>query len=72
MARNRDLLPNGLPANIWIGASVENEEVSYRVRHLMTVPAAVRFLSCEPLIGPVDLAPFMGPIRKIQWVIVGG
>jgi len=39
-----------------------------RIRHLQGVPAAVRFLSCEPLIGPLDALPLQG----IQWVIVGG
>lgn len=44
-------------ANVWLGTSVENqEEADRRIPHLLTVPAAVRFLSCEPLLGPVDLA----------------
>jgi protein gp37 len=55
-------------ANIWIGVSVENEQVLDRIVDLNTVPAAVRFLSCEPLIGPLrDL-----PLEGIHWVIVGG
>jgi protein gp37 len=66
--RNRDLFPAGrIPSHIWIGTSVENQDVAFRVRQLADVPAAVRFLSCEPLLGPltVDLA-------GIHWVIVGG
>jgi protein gp37 len=44
--------------NVWIGASVENQEAAdKRIPHLLKVPAAVRFLSCEPLLGPVEL-PF--------------
>ena len=45
-----------LPPWVWIGTSVENQEqADQRIPHLLRVPAAVRFLSCEPLLGPVDL-----------------
>lgn len=68
MDRHADLVEGGvLPPHIWIGASVENQEVDHRVRQLRQVPAAVRFLSCEPLIGPLDL-----DLSGIHWVIVGG
>jgi protein gp37 len=56
------------PANVWMGVSVENATVLSRVDDLRQVPAAVRFLSCEPLIGSlrgIDL-------KDIHWVIVGG
>ncbi len=56
------------PANLWLGVSVENEDHLYRVDHLRQVPAAVRFLSCEPLIGPLDALDLDG----IGWVITGG
>jgi protein gp37 len=56
------------PHNLWIGVSVENSENLYRVGNLQTVPAAVRFLSCEPLLGPLCDIPLAG----IHWVIVGG
>jgi protein gp37 len=56
------------PSNVWMGVSVENERVLSRVVDLRSVPAAVRFLSCEPLIGPLRRLPLSG----IQWVIVGG
>lgn len=56
------------PANVWMGVSVEDERVVQRVRDLQRVPAAVRFLSCEPLIGPLARLPLAG----IHWVIVGG
>jgi protein gp37 len=66
--RHKKLLPGGrLPPHIWIGTSVESEDVSYRIRHLRAVPAEVRFLSCEPLLGPLD-----PDLRSISWVIVGG
>ena len=56
------------PANVWLGASVENMEVAHRVDHLRRVPAAVRFLSCEPLLAPLDGLDLTG----IDWVIAGG
>jgi protein gp37 len=56
------------PDNVWMGVSVESARVIERVRHLVRTPAAVRFLSCEPLIGPLGALPLKG----IHWVIVGG
>jgi protein gp37 len=54
--------------NIWMGVSVEDAQVIERIADLHRVPAAVRFLSCEPLIGPLENLP----LRGIHWVIVGG
>jgi protein gp37 len=66
--RNSDLFGGRLiPSHIWIGASVESQQVAYRVGHLRAVPAEVRFLSCEPLLGPVSLQ-----LADIHWIIVGG
>lgn len=56
------------PPNVWMGVSVEDGRVADRAADLQTVPAAVRFLSCEPLIGPLDHLCLDG----IDWVIVGG
>lgn len=56
------------PSNIWMGVSVENMRVINRVSDLQKVPAEIRFLSCEPLIGPLDNLP----LYNIHWVIVGG
>jgi protein gp37 len=56
------------PANLWMGVSVEDARVVSRVADLAAVPASVRFLSCEPLIGPLDELSLEG----IHWVIVGG
>ncbi|WP_288813586.1 DUF5131 family protein [uncultured Gordonia sp.] len=56
------------PNNVWMGVSVENADALPRVDHLRDVPAAVRFLSCEPLIGPLDGLNLDG----IHWVIAGG
>jgi len=48
--------------NVWIGTSVENQEqADKRIPYLLQIPAAVRFLSCEPLLGEVDLAEYMWP-----------
>lgn len=56
------------PPNVWMGVSVEDSEVLDRVEDLRAVPAAVRFLSCEPLLGPLDDLTLEG----IHWVIAGG
>lgn len=46
----------GFPSNVWIGTSVENQEYAdKRIPELLKIPARVRFLSCEPLLGPIDL-----------------
>ncbi len=57
-----------IPEHIWVGSSVEDEDVSYRVRHLKSVDATIRFLSCEPLLGPLPSLD----LRGIHWVIGGG
>jgi protein gp37 len=64
---------------VWLGVSVENQQwADIRIRALFGTPAAVRFLSCEPLLGPVDiaragwLAPDEFARPGIGWVIVGG
>ena len=54
--------------NIWMGVSVEDKRVLKRIDHLRTVDAEVRFLSLEPLLGPLDNLDLTG----IHWVIVGG
>lgn len=54
--------------NIWMGVSVENEKVSGRIPHLINTPAKTKFLSCEPLIGPL----YSLFLENIDWVIVGG
>jgi protein gp37 len=53
--------------NVWLGVSVEDQEAAFRVRQLVTVPAAVRFISAEPLLGPVALN-----LSGIHWLIAGG
>ncbi|WHO37802.1 phage Gp37/Gp68 family protein [Sphingobium sp. AP49] len=59
----KDVLPN-----VWLGTSIEDADVVDRIDHLRTVPAAIRFLSFEPLIGPVGDVD----LSDIHWAIVGG
>lgn len=54
--------------NVWLGTSIENDRYTFRANHLRQTPAAVRFLSLEPLLGPLPSLNLDG----IDWVIVGG
>jgi protein gp37 len=61
----------GWPPNVWIGTTVENQEsADVRLPHLSKLPVAVRFISAEPLIGPLNIRPWLG--TTIDWVITGG
>jgi protein gp37 len=72
------------PKNIWLGTSIENQQAAdERIPALLGIPAAVRFLSCEPLLGPVefsdvtrraDCVTMLGrpALTGVDWVIVGG
>jgi len=85
----RAFLPSGFrsqpPPNVWLGTSVENQQLAdKRIPYLLDVPAVVRFLSCEPLLGPLDLDAYLYPHfaaddprheprrNGVEWVIVGG
>jgi len=62
------MTPNSWPANIWLGTTVENQtEADRRTAHLARIPAQVRFLSCEPLLGRIT-----PNLDGIHWVICGG
>jgi protein gp37 len=63
----KKLVGSVLP-NVWLGTSVENAAVVDRITALRDVPAAIRFISFEPLIGPVGLVDLTG----IHWAVVGG
>lgn len=56
------------PSNLWMGVSVESRRYTFRIDHLRKVPAAVRFVSAEPLLGPLGEVDLAG----IHWVIAGG
>ncbi|WP_163606956.1 DUF5131 family protein, partial [Klebsiella pneumoniae] len=75
--------------NVWLGVSAERQqEADVRIPHLLATPAAVRFLSAEPLLGPIDLTfieaathearalgiklDVLKPPHGLDWVIVGG
>jgi protein gp37 len=70
--------------NVWMGTTVENQEYAdIRIPHLLKIKASVLFLSCEPLLGPIDIPieylapfkdtdPFLRPTPRIGWVIAGG
>lgn len=66
LAKLADFLP--WPANLWAGVSIESDRYVFRADHLRAVPASVRFLSVEPLLGPVPSLDLDG----IHWVIAGG
>lgn len=74
---------------VWLGVSVENQEqADKRIPHLLRTPVRVRWLSCEPLLGPVDLIRYLGggyvrhngeemmpanvPLKDLHWIVVGG
>ncbi|MHC4617995.1 MAG: DUF5131 family protein [Planctomycetota bacterium] len=56
------------PQNVWMGVTIENADCAFRIEHLKQTPAATKFISFEPLLGPVPSIDFEG----IDWVIVGG
>lgn len=72
-----------IPGNVWLGVSVENQEYAdKRIPELLKIPARIRFLSLEPLLGPVDLRTYFNSFQsvpwptiaypKIHWAICGG
>lgn len=77
--RVRECLPkdwgnNGYP-NVWLGVSVENQErADERIPALMGIPAVVRFLSCEPLLAPLNLRDYIYGYHEspLHWIIIGG
>jgi protein gp37 len=65
LARMASALP--WPRNVWVGVSVESQSETWRVAELRKVPAVVRFISAEPLLGPLRL-----DLDGIDWLIAGG
>ena len=75
----RKQLPKGyeFPKNVWLGTTVENQESARkRIKYLLEFKSpSVRFLSCEPLLGPIDLRPYLKQGvhgTRVDWVIAGG
>lgn len=56
------------PANVWMGVSIESAKYAFRIDHLRKVPAAIRFVSAEPLLGPLPALD----LTDIHWLIAGG
>jgi protein gp37 len=65
LARLADTLP--WPGNVWVGVSIEAQAQAWRADRLREVPASVRFISAEPLLGPLDI-----DLTGISWLIAGG
>ena len=59
----KNLFNNELPNNLWVGATVENQDQDHRIETLLSIPAAVRFVSFEPMLGFVDAKKYMGIIH---------
>lgn len=78
----QDWTPDWPLPNVWLGVSVENQDFAWRINHLAQSPAAVRFVSAEPLLGSLDLSKWLnwqtvllGEAERepiIDWVITGG
>jgi protein gp37 len=58
--------------NVWLGISVESQEYLHRMETLSKIPAKVRFISAEPLIGPIDLLSQAEVLPLYHWLIIGG
>ena len=69
--RNQDRYGSEWPSGVWIGTSVENQKYAPRITVLARLPAAVRFVSAEPLLGSVDLRRWLAS-GDVQWIIAGG
>ena len=69
--RNRRRYGDVWPDGVWIGTSVESQKYASRLTVLARIPASIRFVSAEPLLGPVDLKKWLDQ-GDVQWVIVGG
>ena len=74
----RRQLPKGydFPRNVWLGATVENQDAVKRIKYLLEFDSpSVRFLSCEPLLGPIDIRKYLARGENgthVDWVIAGG
>jgi protein gp37 len=68
LTKRAELLPDlpPLPGNVWLGVSIERQDFAWRLDHLRAVDAAIRFVSAEPLLGPLDL-----DLAGIDWLIAG-
>lgn len=71
--RLQQRLPEDPPINFQLGASAENQEwAEKRFDDLLRSPVATTFASLEPLLGPIDVAPWLQGPRRLEWIIIGG
>ena len=73
---------NDYPPNVWLGVTVERQDYDYRVPLLLNTNARIKWLSCEPLLGPLNLRPYLAcqyrrkelfdHDSRINWVVIGG
>jgi protein gp37 len=75
LTKRPELIADRLPsdwgrgyANVWLGTTIEDQSQLSRLEHLVKIPAAIRFISAEPLLGPVRFGRL---IRKVDWLITG-
>ncbi len=68
---NRERYEGVWPDGVWVGTSVENQKYAPRIEVLARLPAPVRFVSAEPLLGSIDLSRWLDS-GELQWVIAGG
>lgn len=75
LTKRADRIKDHLPAdwgsgydNVWLGVSVENQENAWRIDRLVSVSARVRWISAEPLLGPINSRPWLG---MLDWIVVG-
>jgi protein gp37 len=70
----RQLGPGRWPGNVWIGCTVETQAwAEQRLPHLLSLDCTLRFLSVEPLLGPLDLRPVLGHgPGRVNWIVLGG
>ena len=61
-------MERSVPSNAWLGVTIENQDVKYRIEHLSRIDAKIHFLSCEPLLEDLESMK----LDNIQWIIVGG
>lgn len=61
-------MQRSVPSNAWLGVTIENQDVKYRIEHLSRIDAKIHFLSCEPLLEDLESMK----LDNIQWIIVGG
>ncbi|UCC72048.1 MAG: DUF5131 family protein [Gemmatimonadota bacterium] len=60
-----------LPNNAWIGVTVETDDYRWRIDHLLSIPAKVRYVQCEPLLDRVHLRRYLEGSNAVDWVIAG-